>query len=72
MTVILYPGSRITPLLLIGVVLGSIIVGAATPTEAAGVALSARCVWQPTNQRSIWKRLKTLRAPPWQPPAWCS
>ena len=39
------PDCRLTPLLLIGVVLGSIIVGAATPTEAAGVgAIGALCL----------------------------
>ena len=42
------------------------------PQKPQVLAPSARCVWRPTNQRSIWKRLKTLRAPPWQPPAWCS
>ncbi len=49
--------SLVPVLLLIGLVLGSILTGAATPTEAAGVGALGACLLALVKQQLCWKRL---------------
>lgn len=49
--------SLVPVLLLIGLVLGSILTGAATPTEAAGVGALGACLLALAKQQFCWKRL---------------
>lgn len=49
--------SLVPVLLLIGLVLGSILTGAATPTEAAGVGALGACLLALAKKQLCWKRL---------------
>lgn len=47
-------------LLLIGLVLGSILIGAATPTEAAGVGALGACLLALAKKQLCWQRLREV------------
>jgi len=50
----------VPPLLLIAIVLGSILTGAATPTEAAGVGATGALVLAAIRRELSWKRLQEI------------